>query len=67
MKVDIKQNGMWWDWIETCDRCGELIYDHSFQHSCEPDVEEADFCVKCLRYFLDNDIPYAAAKKQYKK
>ena len=67
MKTDIKQNGMWWSHIENCDRCGKLICAHEFQHSYKPNVEEADFCIDCLRYLLDNNIPYEDAKKQYKK
>ena len=67
MKKDIRQNGMWWSWIETCDRCGKLIYNHSVQNSKEPDMEQADFCVECIRYLLDNDIPYVDAKQKYKK
>ena len=66
MKADIQKRGMWWSWIENCDRCGKKIRSHSAQSSCEPDIEEVDFCVKCMRYLLDNDIPYADAKKQYK-
>lgn len=67
MKADIKQSGMWWSWIENCDRCEKLIRSHSTQNSREPDMEETDFCVECLRYLLDNNIPYADAKEQYKK
>lgn len=67
MKTDIKQNGMWWSWIESCDKCGELIHNHSVQSSCEPNTKEADFCVECLRYLLDNNIPYKNAKKQYRR
>lgn len=66
MKADIQKNGMWWSWIENCDRCGKIIRTHSTRTSCEPDTEEADFCVKCMRYLLDNNISYADAKKQYK-
>lgn len=67
MKTDIKHKGMWWSWIEHCDKCGKLIYDHSIQNSRKPNTEEADFCVECIRYLLDNNISYADAKKQYKK
>ena len=66
MKTDIKQSGMWWSWVENCDRCGKLIHSHSVQNSREPNMEEADFCNECLRYLLNNNIPYADAKKQYK-
>lgn len=67
MKVDVKQSGMWWSWIETCGRCGRLIRSHSTQVSRKPDMEEVDFCVECLRYLLDNNIPYTDAKEQYKR
>ena len=67
MKGNIQKDGMWWSWVELCDRCGELIYDNSFRHSCEQKTKEADFCVKCMRHMLDNNISYEDAKKQYKK
>lgn len=67
MKADIKKNGMWWSWIENCNRCGKLIKGHSIQSNCKPDVEEADFCIECLRYMLDNNIPYETAKQQQYK
>ena len=67
MKADVKKNGMWWSWIENCDKCGKLIYSHSVQHSNEPDMKEVDFCVECLRYLLSNNIPYETAKNQYKQ
>lgn len=66
MKIDIKQSGMWWSWIENCDKCGKLILNHSSQSSREPDIKEADFCVDCLRCLIDNNIPYETAKQQYK-
>ena len=66
MKRDIKHNGMWWTWIEKCDKCGKLIRNHSVQNSSEPCIEEVDFCIECLRYLINNNIPYDDAKKQYK-
>lgn len=66
MKTDIKHKGIWWSHIETCDRCGKTIFDHRWKQTKEPDTQEADFCIDCLRYFLDNNIPYEDAKKQYK-
>lgn len=67
MKSDIKQNGMWWSWVENCDKCGKLIQSHLSQSSRKPNTEEVDFCAECLRYFIDNNIPYETAKKQYKR
>ena len=62
MKSEIKKNGMWWSWVEKCDRCGETIFTHDVQTTREPDMEHPDFCIKCLRHFMDNDIPYDIAK-----
>ena len=66
MKTDIQKNGEWWSHIEICDKCGKLVRTHGIQSSCEPDIEEADFCAECLRYLLDNGISYGDAKKLYK-
>lgn len=67
MKTDIKHEGIWWSYISTCDRCGKLRYDHDWEHGNEPNTEEVDFCVNCLTYLLDNNIPYKTAKQEYKK
>lgn len=58
MKNHIKQEGMWWRWIEICDRCGSVIRNHNTRSTNEPNKEEVDFCVNCLKYFLDNNISY---------
>ena len=65
MKIGVKQDGMWWSWIETCDKCGKLIHTNSVQYSYNPNIEEADFCVNCMLYLIDNNIPYETAKQQY--
>lgn len=65
MKIGVKQDGMWWSWIETCNKCGKLIHNHSIQYSSKPDIEEADFCAECIRSLIDNNIPYEEAKQQY--
>ena len=64
MKTDIKHEGIWWSYIQICDRCGQK---YAWEQTNEPDTQEADFCIDCLRYLLDNDIPYEDAKKQYKQ
>jgi len=61
------ENGHWWVWKETCDRCGKLIFDESTQHSCPEDESKLDFCTECLRYLMDNDIPYEKAVVLYGK
>lgn len=66
MKNHIKQEGMWWKWIESCDRCGEVIRDYSMRSTDKPNTEEADFCINCLKHFLDNNISYEDVKEQYK-
>ena len=66
MKEGIKHEGMWWSFIETCDRCGSLVQDYNVKQTNEPDVQELDFCYYCLKYFLDNKITYEEIKKQYK-
>lgn len=62
IKTDIKHEGIWWSLVQTCDRCGQK---HAWRQTNEPDTEEADFCVDCMRYLLDNKIPYETAKKRY--
>ena len=64
MKTEITHKGMWWNYVMTCDRCGTM---YNWSMTKEPNTEEADFCMDCLTYFLDNNIPYSIAKKQYKK
>ena len=58
---------MWWSWIEICDRCGAKIRNHNVCSSIEPDTDEADFCVICLRHLMGNNIPYETAKQEYKR
>ena len=65
MKTNIKKDGMWWSWYETCDRCGKVIADEEWRSTEKPDPEEVDFCVHCLKHFLDNNIPYSLTKKIY--
>lgn len=61
------ENGRWWVWKETCDRCGKIIIDEPTQHSCPGDESESDFCDECLRYLMDNSISYEQALALYKK
>lgn len=63
MKNHIKQENMWWKWIESCDRCGSIIREYNVRSTNKPNTEEADFCVNCLKYFLDNNIPYENIKE----
>lgn len=65
MKTNINSNGMWWSYTETCDKCGKLIFGCEVLHSEKPDINEADFCVECLRHFLDNNISYESIKQYY--
>lgn len=44
-----------------------VIRDYNVRSTNKPNKEEADFCVNCLKYFLDNNIPYENIKEQYKK
>jgi hypothetical protein len=67
MKTDIKHEGIWWSYIQICDRCGKLICDHAWRGTAEPDMQEVDFCLDCLKYFLNNKIPYEDMKKRYKQ
>ena len=64
MKTNIKKNGHWWSWIEICDRCGKVT-DEDCSSTEEPNKEEVDFCVHCLKYFLDNNISYSFVKELY--
>ena len=64
MKTDIKKDEHWWPWIEICDRCGKVT-DEDWSSTEEPDTQEIDFCIHCLKYFLDNNIHYSFTKKLY--
>lgn len=65
MKTNIKKDGCWWSWYETCDRCGKVITDEDCSSTKESNTEEVDFCAHCLKYFLDNNISYSFTKKLY--
>lgn len=76
MKTDIRRvnyqgepdpRGDWWTWVEYCDRCGCVVKDHATQSMKEPFINEVDFCYCCLRYLIDNDVPYEVASEQYSK
>ena len=64
MKTNIKKDEYWWSWTEICDRCGKAT-DEDWSSTEEPNLEEVDFCVHCLKYFLDNNISYSFTKKLY--
>ena len=66
MKTNIKKDGHWWSWHEVCDRCGKAV-DEDWSSTEEPNTEEVDFCIHCLKYFLDNNIPYSLTKKLYER
>lgn len=74
MKTQIEQvnydnvpdiNGRWWSWNETCNRCGNVVQHKSTMSTAKPNTQEIDFCCDCMRYFLDNKIPYEKAKELY--
>lgn len=65
MKTNIKKDGYWWSWNEICDRCGKIIADEDCTSTKEPNTEEVDFCIHCLKYFLDNNISYNFIKELY--
>ena len=72
MKSDVKQNAMWWSWVETCDKCGDTIRGHETQTSRPPNLEEIDLCSPCLRHFItcyliDHNVPHETARQTYKK
>lgn len=64
---NLKKNGKWWRWIETCYRCGKTIYDYDHMSMDAPSTEKADFCSDCIQYLMQHDIPYKEAAKRYKK
>lgn len=76
MKFNIKQtdyygnvctDGKWWSWDETCDRCGTDCQHSDVITTEKPNVDEADFCIRCCRELMDQGVPYEAAHKMYKK
>ena len=66
MKTNIKKDECWWSWQVICDRCGK-ISDEDWSSTEEPNIEEVDFCIHCLKYFLDNNISYSFIKELYGK
>ena len=61
MKSDIRsrnsdtvRNMAWWSWIETCDKCGSHIHGHEVETLTKSNTEEKDYCICCLRNFLDS-------------
>lgn len=67
MKTNIKKDGIWWIYRETCDRCGEVIFDENWRTTEKPDSNKLDFCRNCLEYFLDINITYKEVKKRYEE
>lgn len=46
----------WHTWTEICDKCGTTIeISGDWSHSEKPNMEEKDFCIKCLREYIDSD------------
>jgi hypothetical protein len=62
-----KNGSQWWRYLEICDKCGQVVQDENWEHSCPPDESQADFCLECMRFFLDNNIDYDEARDLYKK
>ena len=52
MKTNIKEDGRWQSWIEICDRCGDIISAEEWSSTEQPNIEEVDYCIHCLKYFL---------------
>lgn len=69
MKKNIRQSkedSLWWEWEEYCDKCGNSIFHGTIKSTKKPDATEADFCYECLRELVDNKISYKEAVKKYK-
>ncbi len=60
-----RADGKWWRWDEFCDRCGRQIRDKSWSETEAPDVNEVDFCVGCIEFFVDNGIKFEDAKRAH--
>lgn len=60
------KRGNLWKWKETCDRCGTVIRSYEIFNFSKPDTEEADFCLPCMQWMIENGITYEEATKQYK-
>lgn len=50
------KNGKWWKWEEYCDICGADCGKSDFQMMFEPNREEKDYCISCLRKLLEEKI-----------
>lgn len=44
---------------------GKVITDEGWSSTKEPNTEGVDFCIHCLKYFLDNNISYSFVKELY--
>lgn len=69
MKKNIRQSkkdSLFWEWEEYCDRCGKASFQGSVKSTKKPGTNEVDFCLECLRWLMDNNVPYEEAAKQYK-
>ena len=65
IKTQQRRGKTWYSWVEICDKCGKTIQSHNVLCSEPPKENEVHFCVGCMRYLLDNCIPYDVAKKTY--
>jgi len=66
MKTDISArkshapstNLVWHTWTERCDACGKQIKQSGeWETTSTPNYIEEDFCIDCLNFALDNNIP----------
>ena len=44
-----------------------LLYDETIEDDTVKSLNEVDFCSDCIRFLMDNDIPYEEAIVKYKK
>lgn len=53
-KSNIPDKCTWWSWEETCDDCEKVIYNFKDMiTTTEPNTNETDYCIDCLRKALD--------------
>ena len=56
-KSNVPDKCIWYTWKEICDNCDAIIREFNEQITNEyPDTEEKDYCLKCMRKYIDDRI-----------
>jgi len=54
---NIQDQCTWFTWKETCDNCGNVISEFNDLITTKyPNTEEKDYCLNCMRKYIDDRI-----------